>query len=59
MLNLRAFVHYEHRLRVHRLHLHFTSLHSDARVAVLLTLVFKGAPEPSTDPGRAHRHTEP
>ena len=49
----------EHRLRVRRLHLHFASLHSDARVSVQLTLAFKGAPEQSTTPGHAHRHMEP
>ena len=58
-LNLRATIHCEHKLRVHHLHLHFASLYSNARVAVLLTLACKGALEPSTDPGHAHRHTEP
>ena len=35
------------------MYLHFATLPSDARVAVLLTLACKGALEQSTDPGRA------
>jgi hypothetical protein len=55
-LNLGATVHYELRLGVHRLP---ASVQSDARVVVLLTLACKGAPDPSTNPGRADRHTKP